>query len=343
MNFFFQGRCRGIICPRDHYIVENQCVPLYDTLTGLDLNIKIQITPSQAISDDISEVFVNNLKNMVDGTLSDTVSLQRRQVSLWYLPRSNMNPTQYYLLDVFFFSPNNVIKFSVAIEQIKDFFHKMKTRAKFPILERLNIKLNFQFKHSLIERFNKYIDMSSGQTLQPLMKKGWKFMMPRPYITVSDVNWCFRADFDDTEIEMLEAHIFGVKSADIFLHIGQYDIFRTKTKMLMYLCIDLFIDESQVKEDPPNIPEEISPGDNDSDLSGEITVASERGLILAGTLTAVILLLVILYKVKKAAVRKQPDESASLNRSSDFVELNVISNLSTEDQVSLKTTRVEKA
>ena len=163
-------------------------------------------------------------------------------------------------------------------------------------------------------RGNKYIDMSSSETLEPLMKKGWKLMIPMPYMIVSDVNWCFRTDFDDTEIEMLGAHIFWVKSADIFVHIGQYDILRTKTKMLMYLCIDLFIDESQVKEDPPNIPEEISPDDNDSDLSGEITVASERGLILAGTLIAVILLLVILYKVKKAAVRKQTEDSASLNQ-----------------------------
>ena len=171
--------------------------------------------------------------------------------------------------------------------------------------------------HGLVQRRDKYTDVSDGETLQPLMEKGWKLITPGPYMIVSDVNKCFRTDFDGTEVKDIAFNIFWVESVDSLVYYGQYDF--PKFKFLMYLCIDQFIDESQVKEDSPNIPDEISPGDNDSDLSGEITDASERGLILAGALIAVILLLVILYKVKKAAVRKHPVESASLNRSSDFV------------------------
>ena len=99
---FFHGRCRGIICPRDHFVVDNQCEPLNDTVKGLDINIRIQITPSQTIPDDISEEFVDDLKNMTDKALNDTVCLVRRQISLWYLSRSNANPTEYYMLDIYF-------------------------------------------------------------------------------------------------------------------------------------------------------------------------------------------------------------------------------------------------
>ena len=199
---------------------------------------------------------------------------------------------------MFFFSPNNVFKFSVAIEQIKGFFHNMKTKAKLPVLE----SLNFKFKHGLVQRRDKYTDMENGETLQPLMEKGWKLITSGPYMTVSDVNWCFRTDFDDTEIEMLESDIFWVKPADIYVNYGQYDISPPKIPpyiSVIYLCIGMFIDESQVKEDVLNIPKEGPPRDKGAALSEEITVNSERGLILTVTLIAVILLLVILYKVKQ--------------------------------------------
>ena len=91
-------------------------MPLYDTVKGLDLNIQIEITPSQTIPDDISEVFVDNIKQMTDKALSDVVRLERRQVSLWYLPRSNANSKEYYLLNVFLYSPSNVIKYSATVE-----------------------------------------------------------------------------------------------------------------------------------------------------------------------------------------------------------------------------------
>ena len=99
-------------------------MPLNDTVIGLDINIRIQITPSQTIPDDILEEFVDGLKNMTDKALNDTVRRVRRQVSLWYLPRSNANPTEYYMLDIFLFSLSNIISYSAAVEQIRQFFLK---------------------------------------------------------------------------------------------------------------------------------------------------------------------------------------------------------------------------
>ena len=315
----------------------DQCVPLYDTVKGLDLNIKIEITPSQAIPDDIAEVFVDSLKKMADKALSDAVHLKRRQVSLWYLPRSYGNPTEYYLLDVFLFSPSNVIKYSAAIEQIKQFLFIMKTGVNMAVLESSNIKLNFQFKHGLRQRTDKYLDMSNGRTLEPRMEKEWTLTIPVPHMTISEVNWCFRTVFELTEIEVLGDYI-RVKSTDVLVFIDQTDSLQTQ----MYICIDMFIKQRNVEEDFQINQEEKSPTDDDGDeddddditLSGEIVVDSERGLILTVSLIAFIVLLGILYRVKSAKAKKQIEQSARLYQPpSDFVELNVISDLNINDHM----------
>ena len=316
----------------------DQCVPLYDTVKGLDLNIKIEITPSQAIPDDIAEIFVDSLKQMADKALNDAVDLKRRQVSLWYLPRSYGNPTEYYLLDVFLFSPSNVIKYSAAIEQIKQFFRIMKTGVNLAVLESSNIKLNFQFKHGLRQRTDKYIDMSNGQTLEPLMDNGLTLKYPGPHMTISEVNWCFRTVFELTEIEVFGDQIL-VKSTDVLVFIDQTDSLQTQ----MYICIDMFIKQRNVEEDFQINQEEKTPTDDDGDedddeddtnLSEEIVVDSERGLILTVSLIAFIVLLGILYRVKNAKAKKQIEQSArSYQPPSDFVELNVISDLNINDHM----------
>ena len=300
-------------------------MPLFNTLKGVDLNIQIQITPSQTIPDDISEAFVDNLKQVAYKVLTDIVQLERHQVSLWYLPHSNVNPTEYYLLDVFLFSPSNVIEYSAVIGKIKQFFLKMKTGAKLAILEPSNINLNVQFKHGLELRRNEYKDISNGQTLEPLMEKEWTFMYLGPFKTISEVNWCFRTVFDLSEIEHFKLYI-RVKSTDTFVFMDQLDYKQGK----FYLCIDLFIEFKRVEEDSQIIREGKPSSDDDKDITTETDDDSERGLIAIVSLPAVILLLVILYKVKNAMTKKQLEESTRSNHSpSDFVELNVINNLST--------------
>ena len=306
-------------------------MPLYDTMTGLDLNIQIQITPSQTIPSDISDTFVGNLKQMADKALSNAVRLQRRQVSLWYLPRSKANPTEYYLLNIFLFSPSNVINYSAAVDQIKRFFLKMKTGVKLAILETTNIKLNFQFKHGLELRLNRCTDMSNGQTLKPLMEKGWTLINPGPHMTISELNWCFRTVFDLSDIEPYRLYIL-LKSTNDVVFIDQFD----RDGDQFYLCLDLFIELKRVKEDFQITQEGTPSSDDDKDMSREIVADPERGLIVTGSLIAVILLLVILYKVKHVMAKKQFEESSRSNQPpSDFVELNVIRNINTTDHMRL--------
>ena len=296
-------------------------MPLYDTLTGLDLNIQIQITPSEEIPGDISEAFVDNLKQMADEVLSNTVRLEQRQTSLWHLPRSNVNPTEYYMLNVFLFNRSDVIKYSAAIDEIRQFFRKMKTGVKLSILEPSDIKLTFQFKHGLELSRDKYMDMSNGQIHKPLMEKDWTLMYPSPYMTISDVTWCLRTVFDLSEFEEFAFYII-VKSTDNIVFIDQYD----RQENQCFVCIDLFIELTHVEEDSQIIREGKPASEDDKEMSVEVVVDSTRGLIVTVTLIAVILLLVILYKVKSAMTRKQFEESDNRsNHTPDFVELNVIS------------------
>ena len=121
-----------------------------------------------------------NLKKIIDELLTETVRLEQRQVSLWYLPRSKENSTQYYMLDVYFFSPTSVIQYSDAVGQIKQFFLKMKTRAQLAVPVGSNIRLNVQFQHGMYLKLRKYEDRIIGQKLKPVMEKGWAFLNPGP-------------------------------------------------------------------------------------------------------------------------------------------------------------------
>ena len=306
-------------------------MPLYATLQGLDLHLQVQITPSQAIQGTIFEVFVEQLKDTADKVLRDTVRLEQRQVSLWYLPRSKANPTKYYLLDVYLFNSSNVIGYSAAVGQIKQFFLKLKM-IKLAVLGPSKIKLNFQFKHGVEQRRNTYNDMGNGQTLKPLMEKEWTLMNPAPYVTISELNWCFRATFDPSDIEFLGDFI-RVRSTDILIYIDQIDTLPNQ----LYLCVDHFIHPRNIKEDLQIDREEKiqidyagranDDADDNESFSGKIVADSERGLIVAVTLVALIILLAFLYTRKNTLKRRDNERSNMSDQTpTDFVELKVIIN-----------------
>ena len=333
---FLQGRCREIICPRDHYTVENQCVPLYDTLKGLDINIRIQITPSIAIPDGISKDFVDGLKNVTDKALSDAVELQRRQFSVWKLPLSGENPEPYYLLDIFLFSPSNVLKFSDVIVQTKQFLLVLQEEIKRTVPLPPNIKLVCQFKHGLERKRNAYIDVMTGKTLKPLMEKGWSLIEPGPYMIISDVNWCYRAAFGFDEIEDYLKFI-RVKAMDIIAFVDQYDLYKDN----IYICIDRFIAKKHAEEEFDITQEVKTTADKNSGVSEEVVIDSERVLILTVSVIVVIILLVIRYRVKHAKAEKRSEESVESNNAPGDIELNVIHNLNTTDNLSLNATEYE--
>ena len=113
----------------------------------------------------------------------------------------------------------------------------------------------------------KYFDTSNGQTLKPLMEKGWSFRYQGPHITISEVNWCFRAAFDFSEIHVEDpgSGYIIVKSTNIIAFNDQCDVPLNH----IYLCVDLLGVQRHVhvEEDFKLIKEEITPSDYDSDIT----------------------------------------------------------------------------
>ena len=283
----------------------------------------------------MSKDFVDSLKNVADKALNDTVELERRQVSLWKLPRSDKNPTPCYLLDIFLFSPSNVIQFSAAIEQTKQFKFALQEEVKRAVPRPPNIKLNIQFKHGLHRKRNAYIDVMQDKTLKPLMGKGWSLIEPGPYMAISDVNWCYRAAVGFSEIEDYIKFI-RVTSTDVIAFLDQYDLYEDQR----YLCIDLFIEQKNVNGYFDINREVKAAADNDSAVSKEID--AERGLILTVSVIAVILLLVILYRVKHAKTKKRSLRPVESNYAPEDIELNDVNNVNTSDNIKLNIAEFEK-
>ena len=297
----------------------NQCVPLYDAIRGLDLNMKIAVTPSQPIPGDIFGLFAGNLKQVADEVLDATISLDR-YVSLWYLPRSNTNPTQYYLLDIFLYSPSNVIEYSSAIGQIKQFIFKLKT-AKFSVLEPANIKLDFQFKYCIELEMGLYADKIRGKTLKPLMETEGYTLPYRPHITISEVYWCFRAAIEAHELDYFRIYM-RIKATDKIVFKDQFEIQGDQA----YLCIDHFLKQKTLEIGFQNTQNDKATVVND--VTTEIVIDSERGLILTVSVIAIILILIIRYRMKNKRQQQETQESNTSDRQqpSDDIELDVIDN-----------------
>ena len=152
---------------------------------------------------------------------------------------------------------------------------------------------------------------------------------PGPIITISEVNWCFRAVFDLSEIDYTRFYILVQSTTDNIVFRDQFD----RQENQFFVCIDIFIKPTPVKEEPQIIRVEKS-SDGDKDMSGETDGDSQReidGLIVIATLIAVVLLLVILYKVKNAIARKQSEVSTTRSNRPppEFVELSIINNQNT--------------
>lgn len=292
-----QGRCRTIFCPRDHFVSRDQCLPHYDYLNELELNTRIQIRPNQNIPKQFSALFVGNLKEIANDSLRNVKSLQTVELSLWHLPVSQRNPTEYYLFDIYFFNTTGTINYGLAVTEIQNIFNRIKSNKKLTLSTGLRIDLSFDFNHriDILGRGMFDIEVQTGGRLLPLMGKEWTPRLPRPYMTISNVNWCYRTDFD--AVEKVSKYSYRIMPADMIVYQHQVDIEYIKTslgsvKLHAYACIDLFVEHVNVdREQTANRDSKTKIVDTYSMSQNNmvnIIVASAFGALLLG---------IILYKV----------------------------------------------
>lgn len=310
-----QGRCRTIICPRDHYLRDNQCIPLYDVLTELYLNMNLRITPIQEVPEEISSEFVDKLWKLVNGTIKNVTSLRLLEVSLWHLPKSHQNHKEYYHFQVFLFNTTGKIKYDVSILEIKRVFNNLRSRGLVELTNGTVIGITVEFNHGVTKYGRALRDISAKESgkLYPLMGKNWNYRDPGPHMTISNVNWCYRTGFD--EIQMITPIMFEIKPANIIVYNEQFDIEQTGIfSAVIYICIDLLFNQTSVKQ---NTNAKTTKAIQESkDDTAEVSHLSDKIVVIV-ILSVIggILLLIIFYKVQHVRTRNANKHGQNVSQS----------------------------
>ena len=251
--FNLQDRCRRAICPRDHYKRNNKCVPLYRTLTGLDINVKIEITPIDSVPKRLSSELLSELRTLVNTSLTKYVTLQSREISVWYGPKRSNVRDKYYMFDIFLINSSTVIDFRTSLKEIRDFYTHLNAHDSIRLSNDDVIKIQIIFNHRTIPRHGQFYDMSvsGGGSLNFLVGKTLNNSDERPAMLISDTYWCYRVPFDTlSEVDIPASDVYHLKSAGIIVYYDQYDhYYKWNTALeLIYVCLDLFTSQTNKEQ-----------------------------------------------------------------------------------------------
>ena len=320
--FYAQGTCREVICPRHHYLRQNQCVPLFDTLSGLDIHVKIQVTPDRVITKDIEAEFEGKLKDMIDNILMKTVSLHVRDMIFMYLPNKDKNGKIYYLSDMYLYNTTGKIKFSQAIADIKWFFREMNSQGLPKLSNGINIGLKIEFAHKIqMQPLGAIIDLSNGKSLIIMEKTAWMKGGGRPDYEITNVQWCYRIVFSFSEVKQLVLgwHVYEIPSnPPVTVYESQMESDTINRKI--YICIDLIVaqtaraDNGQTVNDKGNL--DITVDDTNEAL--------DRGAALIGTCLVIAILGFIFYKVRAHVRVAKTNTDVLALRSQSMIEMDTI-------------------
>ena len=288
----FQGRCRKIICPRDHYEVLEDCIPLYNTLTGIDINFKIKVTPQQDVQGKVANTVAKELKLKISSLLTNIVSLQSRDISVWFMPKPDGKTIHFYLFDIFVCNASKKVVYNRAVLELHDLFNTIKHSNSLQISQQTAIGLKYDIGHML--DYNGRLEnlhYLMGTTLHYDYK-------PHDHLTISDVNWCIRIEFTADDIEILVMNVFRVKQTNTILYKDQYDIDHDADPLCLYACIDYFVDDNVMANRNVEIPNHISttPGDA-NEANGKLP--------LQGIATAVAVLMAVILTIAVVKIRSK--------------------------------------
>ena len=263
------------------------------------LNVKIDIHVHMSrndkkfmeSSDDLDE-----LRNIVNTSLSKYVTLQRSDILVWYGPKRSKLSNKYYMFDIFLFNSSDTIQYMKAITEIRAFFDNLKTHQSIVLSNGAMREIEITFNHRLKYMWNTYHDVSlpNDGNLRVLVGDQSKVNEYKPAMVISNVNWCNRVAFMSLhEADMIGKIAYVIKHTDIRVYQYQYD--KVGNNDILYLCLDLFTDYIDGKEMHSEITKSdmIRPNtyseDNNDDPRGAvkvsvIVVAVLIGLLLVTTL-----------------------------------------------------------
>ena len=217
-------------------------MPLYSSITGLDINVKLQITPRYAIPGALSSEVLGELRNVINTSLSTFVTLKSRVRTVFYGPNKSKNGNKFYMFDIILFNSSNTIYFKSSLNEIRAFYGNLKTKNIIYVSE-YKIPIEINFSHTLVRKFNHYYDMSrfDDGSFRVLESKTMEDVQDRPSRTLSNLNWCNRVPFNvDNETEMIGEDAYAIKPLCISVFHDEFDRLDVTEPYILLLCEDLF-------------------------------------------------------------------------------------------------------
>ena len=239
MVFFFlciQDTCRKVLCPRDHYNKDGYCIPLYVALSGITLHIKFEIKPNRQIARSDRLDFAKTLNYLANLTLKQTTSLHCIHSSIWYLPRSDTNPDEFYLINMLLSSRGEVVKFDKSMKEVRDFYTNLKTNSKVRHKNGSDIKLELKFAYRVEFVGDKpIIYVLGGVSMVHLLTTGRRIQDAGPGMTISEANWCYRTAIMRNETKTVAKYVLTMKQTGIKLYRDQVE----RNGLEYYVCLEL--------------------------------------------------------------------------------------------------------
>ena len=291
-----QGRCRKTICPSDHYEEMEQCIPIYNTLTGLDINFKIKVTPEQDVHGKVAIDVAKELKQNVSSHLTNLISLQTRDITVWFLPKIGEKTIRSFLLDIFLYNASKKVKYNRAVLELHDFFYAIKSLNRLQISKDTTLGVTYEMGHKL-----DYGDQLGN--LYHLTGGGLKQYTNTNHLTISDVNWCIRTEFTANETEILGRNVFRVKKTNTFLSKDQCFIDFSVDPIILYTCIDYFVDDGVKGNKNPKILTKVSKTSVNTEHATSKLPLPAVGTVVA-VLVAVMLTIMLLKMIYKRRERQ---------------------------------------
>lgn len=220
---------------------------------GLNLHFKLGIIPHQPIHSVDRQDFAESVKYLAIMHLNQTTSLQLKEVSLWYLPNSDSNPNEFYLLNMIFSTPNEGIKLSKSINDIQYFHQTLRSKASLRHSNGNLVKLKYYVGNTVHFDGKSVTDLMSGIPLVPL-GNGWHPTQPGPHMTISEAAWCYRTKLAKTEMKRVTRNVIKIINANTILFADQYD----RDLDVFLVCIDELSDYIDKTASRPRFPFQIT-------------------------------------------------------------------------------------
>ena len=217
-------------------------MPLYSSITGLDINIKLQITPKYAIPRALSSEVLGELRSLINTSLSTFVALKSRIRTVFYGPKKSKNGNKYYVFDIILFNSSNTIYFKSSLNEIRAFYGNLKTK-NIIYVSGYKIPIEINFSHTLVRKLKYYYDLSryDDGSFRVIDSKTMEDVKERPSRTLSNLNWCNRVPVNvDNETERIGEDAYAIKPLGIAVFHDEFDRLYGTFPYILLLCEDLF-------------------------------------------------------------------------------------------------------